>query len=293
MAPAGDAAALPQDRRARARLDRHLPQARRLPVDREGLQADDSGGGPEGAGGLRAARSRRRCLFDGQEGLLPAARRHGQVPLLQRGRVRTGRLQGPRADPEEPAPADRGDDHRRAGGRGQPLLHLYPRRVRPAGRHPRRGGGRGLRGRLPRPGRARHRGAGRAGRPPRRRCLHLRRGDRSARLPRGQTGQPAPEAALPRSAGPLRRTDADQQRRDAIQRAAHRRLGFRLVQELRHRAVAGHQGRLGLRRREEAGQLRGRARDPDQGADRGARGRHHWMAARSRASFPAAPRRRC
>ena len=47
---------------------------------------------------------------------------------------------------------------------------------------------------------------------------------------------------------------------------AHHRLGRRLVQELRYRAVAGHQGRLGIRRREAARQLRGRARHPDQGA---------------------------
>ena len=38
--------------------------------------------------------------------------RDGQVPLLQRGRVRAGHLQGPPADAEEPAPADRGDHHR-------------------------------------------------------------------------------------------------------------------------------------------------------------------------------------
>ncbi len=43
--------------------------------------------------------------------------------------------------------------------------------------------------------------------------------------------------------------------------------GRRLVQELRHRAVARDQGRLGLRRRAAARQLRGRARDPDPRAD--------------------------
>ena len=89
----------------------------------------------------------------------------------------------------------------------------------------------------------------RAGRPPRRRRLHLRRGDRAARRARGQARQPAPEAALPGGPGPLRRADPDQQRRDALQRAPHRRQRRRLVQELRHRAVARHQGRLGLRLR--------------------------------------------
>ena len=239
----------------------------------QGLQGDDARGGPEGARGLRPARPRRRRLLDGQEGLVPAPRRHGQVPLLQRRRVRAGRVQGPRADAEEPAPADRGIDHRRPRGRREPLLHLHPRRVRPPGRHPRAGGRGGIRGRLPRRGRARHRGAGGAGRPPRRRRLHLRRGDRAARLARGKAGEPAPQAALPGRPGPLRRADPDQQRRDALQRPAHRRLGGRVVQELRHRAVARDQGRLRLGRRQEARQLRGRARDPDPGPDRGPGGR--------------------
>ena len=52
-------------------------------------------------------------------------------------------------------------------------------------------------------------------RPPRRRRLHLRRGDGAARLARGQARQPAAEAAVPGDPGPLRRADADQQRRDA------------------------------------------------------------------------------
>ena len=108
----------------------------------------------------------------------------------------------------------------------------------------------------------RHGRAGRARRPPRRRRLHLRRGDGAARLARGQARQPAAEAAVPGDPGPLRRADADQQRRDALQRPAHRQQRRRLVQELRHRAVAGHQGRLGLRLRPAARQLRDRARDP-------------------------------
>ena len=72
-----------------------------------------------------------------------------------------------------------GIDHRRLRGRRQPRLHLHPRRVRAAGRHPRRGARRGAR----RPATSAsassapttrsslvvHRGAGR---------LHLRRGDR-------------------------------------------------------------------------------------------------------------------
>ena len=129
----------------------------------------------------------------------------------------------------------------------------------------------------------------RAGRPPRRRRLHLRRGDGAARRARGQARQPAPEAAVPGGAGPLRRADADQQRRDALQRAAHRRQRRRVVQGLRHRAVARDQGRLGLRLRAPARQLRGRAGDPDPRADLRPRRRPRARATRSRPSTPAAP----
>ena len=76
----------------------------------------------------------------------------------------------------------------------------------------------GLRRRLPRRRRARHGRAGGAGRPPWRGRLHLRRGDGAARLAGGKARQPAAEAALPGRPGPLRRADADQQRRDALER---------------------------------------------------------------------------
>ena len=65
------------------------------------------------ARGLRPARPRRRRLRDGQEGVVPPQGRDGQVPRLQRRRVRARHVQGPRADAEEPAPADRGHHHRR------------------------------------------------------------------------------------------------------------------------------------------------------------------------------------
>ena len=44
----------------------------------------------------------------------------GQVPRVQRGRVRAGHVQGPRAHAEEPAHADRGHHHRRATRRARP-----------------------------------------------------------------------------------------------------------------------------------------------------------------------------
>ena len=55
-------------------------------------------------------------------------------------------------------------------------------------------------------------------RAPRRRRLHLRRGDGAARLAGGQARQPAPQAAVPGQPGPLPGPDADQQRRDARDR---------------------------------------------------------------------------
>ena len=98
-------------------------------------------------GRTRCSRSSRRSGLRGRGGagfsmgkkasFLPA-RRHRQVPVLQRGRVRAGHLQGPRADAPQPAPADRGRADRRLRGRRQPRVHLHPRRVRGGGRHPRR-----------------------------------------------------------------------------------------------------------------------------------------------------------
>ena len=108
-----------------------------------------------------------------------------------------------------------GLDHRLLRGRREPLVHLHPRRVRPAGRHPRRGARRSPRGRLYRRAHPRLRALAVAGRASRRRRIHLRRGDRPARLARRQARQPPPEAAVPGQPGPLPGPDADQQRRDA------------------------------------------------------------------------------
>ena len=99
-------------------------------------------------------------------------------------------------------------------------------------------------------------------RAPRRRRLHLRRGDGAARRARGPARQPAPEAAVPGRAGPLPGPDADQQRRDADERAGHPADGRRQVRRDRHADLDRHQGRLGQRLRPAAGQLRDRARRP-------------------------------
>ena len=92
-----------------------------------------------------------------------------------------------------------------------------------AGRRARRGARRSARGGLRRRGHPRLGTLAVAGRAPRRRRLHLRRGDRAARLARRQARQPAPEAAVPGQPGPLPGPDADQQRRDARDRAGDHR----------------------------------------------------------------------
>ena len=108
---------------------------------------------------------------------------------------------------------------------------------------------RGRGGRLPRRADPRLRALARPRRAPRRRRLHLRRGDRAARLARGQARQPAPEAAVPGHPGPLPGPDADQQRRDADERPDDHRDGRRGVREDRHRDLDRHEGRLGLGQR--------------------------------------------
>ena len=57
-------------------------------------------------------------------------------------------------------------------------------------------------------------------RAPRRGRLRGGRGERAARVARGQAGAAAAAAAVPRGRRPLRLPDGDQQRRDAVQRAA-------------------------------------------------------------------------
>ena len=115
-------------------------RARRLPVARaRRCKEIEPERAPERARGLRPARPRRRRLLDGQEGLVPAARRHGQVPLLQRRRVRARHLQGPRADAEEPPPADRGRHDRGARAPAPTAAFIFIRGEYAAGRrHPRR-----------------------------------------------------------------------------------------------------------------------------------------------------------
>jgi NADH-quinone oxidoreductase subunit F len=76
----------------------------------------------------------------------------------------------------------------------------------------------------------------------------------------GKRGNPRLKPPFPAVQGLYRGPDADQQRRDADERADHPADGRRGVRQDRHRALDRHQGRLGLGLRRAARQLRDRAR---------------------------------
>ena len=158
-----------------------------------------------------------------------------------------------------PAPADRGLPDRRARDRVQGRVHLHPRRVPGRVRDPRARRRRGARRRALR--------RRRDHRLPRRRRLHLRRGDGAPRLARGPARPAAAAAAVPARAGPLQRADADQQRLHGRDRPGDPRAGRRGVREDRRRELARHGDLLDLGQRGAARQLRARARDADARAD--------------------------
>ena len=98
-----------------------------------------------------------------------------------------------------------------------------------------------------------------AARPPRLRRLHLRRGDGAARVPRGQEGPAALQAAVPRELRPVRQAHHDQQHRDLRRGARDHRERRRLVPRAGQAQQRRHQDLLGLGPREPARQLRGPA----------------------------------
>ena len=92
------------------------------------------------------------------------------------------------------------------------------------------------------------------------RRLHLRRGDRAARVARRQEGPAALQAAVPGQLRPVRQADDDQQHRDLRRGAVdhpQRRPGLPRDRQAQQRR---HQDLLGRRRRRAARQLRGAAR---------------------------------
>src|SRR5690242_6561777 len=81
-------------------------------------------------------------------------------------------------------------------------------------------------------------------RPSRCRRLYLRRGDRTAREPRGQEGHAAAEAAVPGRRGPVRLSVDGEQRRIDRRRADHHAPWGELVRRYRPAEQHRHQGLL-------------------------------------------------
>ena len=109
---------------------------------------------------------------------------------------------------------------------------------------------------------------------PRRRRVHLRRGDRAARVARGQARPAALQAAVPGRRGSLRGADGRQQRRDDHHRPAGDRDGRCRVRQARRPELARHARRVALGQRRERRQLRDRDRDDAARADLRHRRRH-------------------
>ena len=97
----------------------------------------------------------------------------------------------------------------------------------------------------------------RAARAPRLRRLHLRRGNRAARVARGQEGPAALQAAVPGELRPVRQADHDQQHRDLRRGALDHAQRRRGVPRARQAEQRRHQALLGVRPRRAARQLRG------------------------------------
>ena len=226
---------------------------------------------------VRPSRARRRRVPDRPQGVVPAQGQAAGLPVRERRRVRARHVQGPRDHAPKPARADRGRPHHELRDRRDLGVHLHPRRVP----HRVRGAAAGARRRpqprlrraeRPRLGLQRDGGAA-----PRRRRLHLRRGDRAPLVARGGARAAALEAAVSRRGGALRRADARQQRRDAGRGAVHPRDGRRGVRRPGHRALEGHARVLAVGERAPPGKLRAAAHldaaRPDRGPRRrGARG---------------------
>ena len=217
--------------------------------------------------------------------------------VLQRRRVRARHLQGPRADAEEPAPADRGDRIIGAYAAGANTRFIFIRGEYDAsGRHPRRRAS-------PRPTRpatsARtssapdhtlelvvHRGAG---------AYICGEETGAARRARGQARQPAPEAAVPgrsraSTQGPTLINNVETLCNVPHHRRARAPSGSRSSAPS---SSTGHEGRLGLGLRAAARQLRDRARHPVARAHLRTSPAARPRAARSRPGSPAARPRRC
>ena len=244
----------------------------------QGAREHDAGRGAARGQGVQPARPRRRRLPDRQEVELRAdghGRAAAQIPGRQRRRDGAGHLQGSAADGGRSAPADRRHDRRRLRDRGGGRLHLPARGVHAGAR-------RDCSARSPRPTQKDYLGKNILGSGYSFELhLHISAGrymcgEETALLNalEGKRANPRVEAAVPAGQRPVGQADDRQQRRDALQRAPHRRTRRRMVQGLEP-----HRGR-----RHEA--LR-RERQGEASRAVGAADGHH-RSARSSKSTPAA-----
>ncbi len=126
--------------------------------------------------------------------------------------------------------------------------------------------------------------------PSRLRRVHLRRGNRAARIARGKERLAALQAAVSGELRPVRQADDDQQHRDLRRRAVDHQQRRRGVSRARTPEQRRHQDLFGVRRRRAPGQLRDQARHAVRPAARNGR-RDARRGASSRRASPAA--RRC
>ena len=128
-----------EQRADRARADRVVHRGGRVSGALPRPPRDDPGAGRRGDLEERPAGPRRRRVSDRPEmGDGRQAAGDAQVRRLQRRRGRPRRLHGPQRARERPAPRPRRDGDRGLRGRGQPGLHVRPRRVsagHPPARH--------------------------------------------------------------------------------------------------------------------------------------------------------------
>ena len=180
--------------------DRRRPRHRRVRGPAHGAH-DDGRGDRAGAGqGVRPARPRRRRLPGRDQVVVPARGHAAALPRRERRRGRAVDVQGPDAARARPAPAGRGHRHRRVRDRVPPGVRLHPGRVRARLRAAHGRDRRGPASGLPRPEHARLRLRPRDRRAPRRRRLHLRRGDGAcSRASRASGACPASARRSPRS----------------------------------------------------------------------------------------------
>ena len=285
---ARDPRPLPRYRCARTGDDRRLSRARRLRALERLLSRARPRGPDLRDRGVRAARPRRRRLLDGQERPIPARGEMEKYLCCNADESEPGAFKDRELMAKNPhqliegcaiAALAVGATHAFIFIRGEALGDR---------RHPRPRQCRGLSGGLSGIGHPRHGDPGRARRPPRRRRVHLRRGDGAARRARGQARQPAlrkPPFPAPRLYdGPTLINNVETLNvPHIVNNGAAWLKGF-------GPSSRRHQGGLGLRLRPAARNYD--ARDPVARSPRPRRCRAGGRSA-GEGLFPAAPRRRC